>query len=188
LDDELYRRTIDGLLLKCLGEEQAKVSMGEVHKGMCDTHQSSHKMKWMLRRDGFFWPTMVADCFKYFRGCEACQRFRDIQWAPASMMNTVVKPWSFRGWGLDFIGEIHPSSSKGHRFVFVATNYFTKWTKAASLRNMTYKEVMSFLLEHIVHHFGIPQTLITDQGAAFMSHQFKAFAYSLKIKVLLCPV
>jgi hypothetical protein len=25
IDDELYRRTIDGLLLKCLGEEQAKV-------------------------------------------------------------------------------------------------------------------------------------------------------------------
>jgi hypothetical protein len=54
LDDELYRRTIDGLLLKCLGVEQAKVAMGEVHKGMCDSHQSSHKMKWMLRRDGFF--------------------------------------------------------------------------------------------------------------------------------------
>jgi hypothetical protein len=27
LDDKLYRRTIDGLLLKCLSEEQAKVAM-----------------------------------------------------------------------------------------------------------------------------------------------------------------
>ena len=33
VDNELYRRTVDGLLLKCLGEEQAKVAMGEVHEG-----------------------------------------------------------------------------------------------------------------------------------------------------------
>jgi hypothetical protein len=54
------------------------VAMGEEHEGMCGTHQSTHKMKWMLWRVCFFWPTMVEDCFKYFRGCEACQRFGDV--------------------------------------------------------------------------------------------------------------
>jgi hypothetical protein len=126
LDNELYRRTIDGMLLKCLSEEQAKVAMGEVHEGMCGTHQSAHKMKWVLKREGFYWPTMVEDCFKYFRGCDVCQRFGNIQLVPASMLHPIVKPWPFRGWGLDFIGEIHPSSSKGHHFVLVATYYFTK--------------------------------------------------------------
>jgi hypothetical protein len=184
LDSDLYRRTIDGLLLKCLNEEQAKIAMGEVHEGMCGSHQSAHKMKWMLKRASFYWPTMVADCFKYFKGCEAFQHFGDIHSALASMMHSVVKPWPFRVWGLDFIGEIHPSSSGGHRFVLVATDYFTKWTEAVPLRNMTQREVISFVLEHIMHRFGIPQTLTTDQGAAFMSHQFKAFASSLKIKLL----
>jgi hypothetical protein len=100
------------------------------------------------------------------------------------MMHPVIKPWPFRGWGLDFIGEIHPSSSKGHRFVLVATYYFTKWIEAMPLRNMTHREVISFVLEHIIHRFGIPQTLITDQGAAFMSQQFKAFVTSLRIKLV----
>jgi hypothetical protein len=45
MDGELYRMTIDGLLMKCLSEEQAKVAMGEVHEGMCGTHQLAHKMK-----------------------------------------------------------------------------------------------------------------------------------------------
>jgi hypothetical protein len=175
IDGELYRRTIDGVLLKCLDE---------VHEGMCGTHQSAHKMKWMLKRAGFFWPTMVEDCIRYFRGCKACQRFGDIQLAPASMMHPVLKPWPFRGWGLDFIGEIHPSSSKGHHFILVATDYFTKWTKAIPLKNMTHKEVMSFVQEHIIYMFGLPQTLTTDQGAAFMSQQFKEFAESLKIRLL----
>jgi hypothetical protein len=95
-----------------------------------------------------------------------------------------VKPWPFRGWGLDFIGEVHPSSLKGHRFVLVATEYFTKWTEAILLRNMTHHEVINFMQEHIVHRFGMPQTLTTDQGSSFMSKQFKEFTGSLKIALL----
>jgi hypothetical protein len=34
IDGELYQRTIDGVLLKCLGEEQAKVAVQEVHDGI----------------------------------------------------------------------------------------------------------------------------------------------------------
>jgi transposase InsO family protein len=49
---------------------------------------------------------------------------------------------------------------------------------------MTHKELINFVLQHIVYRFGIPQTLTTDQGAAFMSHQFKDFEKSLRIKLL----
>jgi hypothetical protein len=138
LDDVLYRRTIDDVLLKCLSEQQAKGEVREVYDGICGAHQWAHKMKWLLRRAGFYWPTMVDDCIKYQKGCEACQRFRNIQLAPAGVMNSIVKPWPFRSWGLDFIGEIHPKSSKSHWFILVATDYFTKWTEAVLLRNMTH--------------------------------------------------
>ena len=67
--------------------------------------------------------------------------------------------WPFRGWGLDFISQINPPSSKGHRFVLIATDYFTKWTEAVSLKNMTHLEVIKFITEHIIHRFSIPQTL-----------------------------
>jgi hypothetical protein len=65
------------------------------------------------------------------------------------------------GWGLDFVREIHPSSSKGHRFVLV--------TKVVALKNMTHKELIEFITEHIIHRFDIPQTLTMDQGTSFMS-------------------
>jgi hypothetical protein len=87
LDDDLYRRTIDGVLLKCFGEEQAKVRDREVHDGICGAHQSAYKMIFLLWRSGFYWPTMMDDCVKYQKGCEACQRFRNIQLAPAGVMN-----------------------------------------------------------------------------------------------------
>jgi hypothetical protein len=111
IDDELYCRTIDGILLKCLGDEQAKVAVRGVHDGICGAYQSAYKMNWLLQRARFYWPTMMDDCVKYQKGCEACQRFGNIQLAPAGVMNSIVKPWPFRGWGLDSIGEIHPRSS-----------------------------------------------------------------------------
>ena len=58
VEDELYDRTIHGVLLKCLGDEEAKSLMGEIHEGVCGAHQSAFKMKWMIRRNGYYWPTM----------------------------------------------------------------------------------------------------------------------------------
>jgi transposase InsO family protein len=49
---------------------------------------------------------------------------------------------------------------------------------------MTHKEVIHFISEHIIHRFGIPQMLTTDQCSSFMSHQVHEFAESLKIKLL----
>jgi hypothetical protein len=68
--------------------------------------------------------------------------------------------------------------------VLVGMDYFTKWTKVVPLKNMMHKEVIHFILEHIVQRFGISQTLTTDQDSAFMSHQVHEFVESLKIKLL----
>jgi hypothetical protein len=184
LDDDLYQRTISGMLLKCLDEEEAKVAVLEVHDGICGAHQTAYKMNWLLQRLEFYWSTMMDDCIKYQKGCEVCQRFRNIQLAPIGVMDSIVKTWPFRGWGLDFIGEIQPGSSKGHQFILVATDYFTKWTKAVQLRNMTHRKVISFVQQHIIYWFGVHQILTTDQGPLFMSHQFREFTESMKIKLL----
>ena len=84
--------------------------------------------------------------------------------------------------GLDFIGQINPPSSKGHRFVLVATDCFTKWTETVPLKNMTHKEEIEFITEHIIHIFGIPQTLTTNKGSSFISKEVCEFVESYKIK------
>jgi hypothetical protein len=68
--------------------------------------------------------------------------------------------------------------------VLVTTDYFTKWTEAVVLKNMTHREVIYFISEHIIHRFGIPHTLTMNQGSSFMYHQVHEVAKSLKIKLL----
>jgi hypothetical protein len=97
IDDELYRRTPSDIFLRCLAPNDATLTMVEVHEGICGTHQSAPKMKWLLRRSGFYWHDMVAYCFKYYKGCQVCQKFGDLQLVPANKLHPIIKPLPFRG-------------------------------------------------------------------------------------------
>jgi ribonuclease HI len=45
LDRILFYKSLDGVLLQCLGPEEAKKMMSEVHDGLCGAHQSAYRMK-----------------------------------------------------------------------------------------------------------------------------------------------
>jgi hypothetical protein len=96
-DDELYRQTPSDILLTCLGLDDATLGMDEVHEGICGAHQSAPKMKWLLRRSSFYWPDMVANCFKYYIGYQVCQKFDDLQVVPIAEQYPIIKHWPFRG-------------------------------------------------------------------------------------------
>jgi len=38
LDDEQYYHTLDGVLLRCLIDDESKSLMGEIHEGVCGAH------------------------------------------------------------------------------------------------------------------------------------------------------
>jgi transposase InsO family protein len=49
---------------------------------------------------------------------------------------------------------------------------------------MTHKEVIDLITEHIIHRFGVPQTLTIDQETSFVSKEVREFAELYKIKLL----
>jgi hypothetical protein len=122
--------------------------------------------------------------FGEFSGCYTCQRFGKIQIVPASVMNPIIKPWPFRGWGMDMIGKINPPSSRGLQFILAITDYFTKWVEAVPMKSITSRDVINFVKEHVIHRFGIPQTITTDGGSVFISDEFKKFAADMGIKLI----
>nr|XP_025678255.1 uncharacterized protein LOC112778105 [Arachis hypogaea] len=162
ISNVLFKKSVDGNLLTCLGEKEAYFALAEVHEGICGAHQSGKKMKWVINRRRLYWPTIQKDCINYARSCEECQKHGSLQHIPASELHVIIKPWPFRGWALDLIRQIHPPSSKGHKFILVGVDYFSKWVEAIPLREVTHNEIIDFIEEHIVHRFGIPQSITTD--------------------------
>jgi ribonuclease HI len=162
IGNELFKKTPEGVLLKCLNENEAFLAISSVHNGSCGAHQAGHKMKWLLFRCGLYWPSMLKDCIEFAKGCQECQKHASIQHVPANELHSVIKPWPFRGWALDLIGEIKPASSKNQRFILVGIDYFTKWIEAIASPNVDQEAVINFIQNHIIYRFGLPETITND--------------------------
>ncbi|GKV13619.1 hypothetical protein SLEP1_g24610 [Rubroshorea leprosula] len=181
--DMIKRRGNDELLLRCLGPDESFQMLSDVHDGICGAHQAGIKMRW-FRRHGFFWPFVLKDCIAYAKGCKSCQIHWPLQRVPAFELNSIVKPWPFRGWAIDLIGKVYPPSSKDHSFIIVATDYFTKWVEAKPMKKVNQSDVIKFIKENIIHRFGLSETITTDQGTVFVSHQVEAFAKEMGLRLL----
>ncbi|KAM2690737.1 hypothetical protein EV1_043866 [Malus domestica] len=163
----LYRRSFEGVLLRCLGEEEANQAMEEAHSGICGAHQSGPKLHFQLKRMGYYWPSMVKDCLEYAKRCQACQFHANFIHQPPEPLHPTATSWPFDAWGLDVVGPIAPKSSTGEAYILAATDYFSKWAEAIPLKEVKKETVVCFIKGHIIHRYGVPRYIVTDNGKQF---------------------
>ncbi|KAI5316649.1 hypothetical protein L3X38_036356 [Prunus dulcis] len=65
LNGTLYKRSFDGMLLRCLSKQDATKALHDTHAGTCGAHQAGPKLSNQLKRLGYYWPTMVRDSIKF---------------------------------------------------------------------------------------------------------------------------
>ncbi|XP_043721019.1 uncharacterized protein LOC122668531 [Telopea speciosissima] len=106
-----------------------------------------------------------------------------MQQAPAVELNPVVKPWPFRGWAMDLIRKVTPPAMRGHCFIIVVRDYFTKWIEAVPMKTVTQMEVIRFLKTQIIHKFWLPETITCDNGSVFTRDQVLEFAVDYGITI-----
>ena len=92
----------------------------------------------------------------------------------------MVSPWPFAVWGIDIIGTL-PLAKGGAKYAIVAVDYFTKWAEAEPLATITTKKVINFIVRNNICRFGLPHSIITDNGAQFDSAEFKNFCQRFHI-------
>ena len=54
-----------------------------------------------------------------------------------------------------------------YKHAIVAIDYFTKWVEAEPLAKITEANMTSFIWKNIVCRFGIPASIVTDNGKQF---------------------
>lgn len=106
-----------------------------------------------ILRAGFYWPTIFRDAHDYAKRCHICQTAAGKEKNSNLPLQPVLELKPFAKWGLDFIGVINPNSSRGHKFILIATNYCTRWAKAKVCKNATLEVVKDFPEELIITRF-----------------------------------
>ncbi|KAM1727408.1 hypothetical protein ACFX12_018051 [Malus domestica] len=156
--------------------------MEEAHSGVCGAHQSRPKLHFQLKRMGYYWPSMVKDCLEYAKRCQACQFHANFIHQPPEPLHPTAASWPFNAWGLDVVGPITPKSSAGEAYILAATYYFSKWAEAIPLREVKKETVVRFIKEHIIHRYGVPRYIITDNGKQFSNRLVDELCEKYKFK------
>jgi transposase InsO family protein len=80
------------------------------------------------------------------------------------------------------VGKLHKSWPGGHVYMLVAVDKFTKWVEAAPVTTQDSTTAINFI-KSIVFRFGVPHSIITDNGTNFTSKEFKNYCKSMGIKL-----
>ena len=72
IDRELYKRSPSGVLQRCIPIPEGKELIWDIHAGICGHHAAPRTLVGNAFRQGFYWPTAVADAIDVVRTCGGC--------------------------------------------------------------------------------------------------------------------
>jgi transposase InsO family protein len=107
--------------------------------------------------------------------------------SPAAELMTIPLSWPFAQWDIDMVGKLHKSWPRGHVYLLVAIDKFTKWIEAIPVTSADAALVVNFI-NKIVFPFGIPNNIVTDNGSNFTSREFKEYCEEVGIKLQFASV
>jgi hypothetical protein len=107
------------------------------------------------------------------RSCKGWQYFARQIHASAQGLETIPITWPFAVWGLDLLGPFK-KAPRGFTHRLVMVDKFTKWIEARPLAKIDSKKVVRFV-QDIVFCFGVPDSIIIDNGTQFIGEKFLNF-------------
>ncbi len=120
-------------------------------------------------REAVFWPSMTSDAKRIVDECDACQQCRQSnQREPLLSHDFATRPWSKIGMDLCQLDS---------RIFLIAVDYYSNYVEVVKLMSTVAKAVVKSVME-IFARFGIPDTVVTDNGPQFSGAEFEAFAKS----------
>ena len=155
--------------------------LAEFHKGICGNHQGGRTLADRAHTQGYYWLTMKYDATDYVRKCDWCQRKTPALRSPAQYLISFSSPWPFAQWGIGIVGSL-PTALVQKKLLLVATDYFNKWIEAEAFASIKDKDITQLIWKNIVCRFGIPRSIVSDNGPQFDSQVYRNFCHELKIK------
>ncbi|KAL0399653.1 UNVERIFIED_CONTAM: Retrovirus-related Pol polyprotein from transposon.6 [Sesamum radiatum] len=168
----LYKRCGDGMVRRCVPEEEMQSILGFCHDREVGGHHGGAKTAAKVLQCGFYWPSLFKDAHKYVSSCDQCQRTGNISHRNEMPLSNVLVCEIFDVWGIDFMGPF--PKSYNNAYILVAVDYVSKWVEAIGTPTNDGRVVLKFIKKFIFTRYGTPRAIISDGGKHFCNKQFEA--------------
>ncbi|RWS25201.1 pol polyprotein-like protein, partial [Leptotrombidium deliense] len=105
---------------------------------------------------------------KYVKTCPECQTRKFPLVPPAGLLEPIIVGGVGERFGVDILGRF-PTSFRENKYIFVATEYFTRFAIIRAFTDSTAVMAATFIVENIICQFGCPKEILTDRGVQFRS-------------------
>lgn len=149
-------------------------------------------MSWIFKTtqriaQNFHWPKMKVDVANYVRRCETCLQQKVEQRAPAAITQPRRMDQQWKVFYKDFMAPF-PVSSKRNRFILVVSDLFTQYILLFPLRSANAVTVTRYIEEDVFLIYGVPDSIICDNGKQYFSKKFREMVRNYKFIVSLTPL
>ena len=151
------------VLLFVVPESLKRIAVSSVHDLPGGGHLGGDKTISKCKQR-FFWHGMSTFVKSYVRACPVCAQSSSKTSHGVTSLGSLVTGFCFERVCLDIVGPL-PMSDRGHKYILVAINCFSRWAQAFPLSNMTAATVAETFVLGWVSLFGAPHSLHTDQGS-----------------------
>ncbi|MCO5560961.1 hypothetical protein L7F22_014581 [Adiantum nelumboides] len=166
IGEHLYHKDKDLVLRRVPLVKKIEKILMSCHGGVCGGHFAQEITSRKILQVGFLWPSLHRDVQHWCKACKACQQQagdRKLSYGPRF---PIFAYGPFEKWGIDAIGSL-PCTSTAKQYILTATDYMTRWAKAASVARITATDVSKFVLNYICSRFGTPLEILSDRGPGF---------------------
>ena len=140
-----------------------------------DKHLGIVKMK-ALARSYVWWPNISGQLEELAKACSGCQHNQKMPTkAPLHPWEWATAPW--QRIHIDYAGPFQNS------MFLIVVDAHSKWLEVIPVRSTTSSSTIE-VLRDLFARFGIPEQIVTDSGAQFVSEEFQAFVRSNGIRHL----
>jgi hypothetical protein len=123
---------------------------------------------------------------KYVKTCDKCQRNKALRKTKMPLVLTPTASHPFDRVYLDVVGGKGslPTTTLGNRYILTFQDDLSKFCEAMPIPTQDADTIARAFVSRVILRHGAPKSLLTDQGANFLSNLFKSVCKLLKIKKL----
>ena len=131
-------------------------------------------------RRGFHWYEIQRDVKLHIRVCPTCAKRNMPYRKYRASMITFRAGAPMDCLGVDIMGPL-PCTKQGNRYLFVISDYFTRWVEAFPLPDQKAKTVVQVLVHEFICRFRTWLEIHSDQGRNFESTLFQEVCLLLRV-------